>query len=312
MLETQVSAEEQQVFLETSVLAEEALASEPRSATLDDLFTRGTAREEIIPMQAKGTKQPFFYLHGDWTGNAFYCFRLASLLGSSQPFYLLTPYDFDGLDVLPTTQEMAAAHLSSLRSIQPNGPYQLGGFCNGGLLAYEMARQLHALGEQVSLLVLIDPIPPRTQAICAKIRHYGSLVGLSQSKQLDIYLRMEHAYRYLFDKHADDFEYIKQSDPRISAYFPPVKTLRKEYPALFTWATSNYHPSYYPGKVVLFWDEAELFRRKWWHRWARGQNQAVEEYIIPGTHFTCKTEHLEGMAQCLSTCMSQVQSAAVL
>jgi len=274
--------------------------------------TNNIAREDVIPIQAKGAKRPFFYLHGDWTGNAFFCFPLAHFLGEDQPFYILTPYDFDGLDVPPALEEMAAAHIASMRRVQPKGPYLLGGFCNGGLTAYEIARQLHALGERVDLLVLMDAIPPRTQTICAVIKRCGKILGINQAKQLNLYLRLEHAYRYLLDKHADDFEHIKQCDPRINRYFPPTQTLRKEYPAVFTWATAHYRPGFYPGKVTLFWDEAEPFRRTWWHTWAAGQDQDVDEYTIPGTHFTCKTQHLEGMAACLRACLNKTPSAVAL
>jgi thioesterase domain-containing protein len=78
-------------------------------------------------------------------------------LGPDQTFYALEPYKFDALGIPPTLEAMAAVHLESVRSRQPKGPYLLGGFCNGALVAYEIARQLHAEGEKVDLLILIDP-----------------------------------------------------------------------------------------------------------------------------------------------------------
>ncbi len=311
MTDTQESAEVRRAVLEKYLRGELPQSHKPESVTAPRPQVEvSDARERVIPVQAKGTKRPFFYLHGDWTGNAFFCFRLAHYLGADQPFYILTPYDFNGLDALPTIEAMAAAHIKSMCSIQPEGPYMLGGFCNGGLTAYEMARQLHAQGQQVDLLVLMDSIPPRTQMICAAIRRSGKFLRLSEAKQLNWYLRMEHGYRYLLDKHSDDFEHISKTDPRISAYFPPAETLRKEYPAMFTWATSHYQPAHYAGKVTLFWDEAELFRRQWWNSWAKEQDQQVEEHIIPGTHTTCKTDHIEGMAEHLRACLSLAPSAA--
>jgi thioesterase domain-containing protein len=312
MSDAQESAEARRALIEKYLHGELPRGKKPGNlATPRPQVAASTARERVISVQAQGTKHPFFYLHGDWTGNAFFCFRLAHFLGADHPFYILTPYDFNDLDILPTIEEMAAAHVKSMRAVQPEGPYLLGGFCNGGLTAYEMARQLYAQGERVDLLVLMDSIPPRTQMICAALRRYGKLTKSGQAKQLDWYLRTEHAYRYLLDKHSDDFEHISKSDARICAYFPPVETLRQEYPAMFTWATSNYQPAFYPGKVTLFWDEAELFRRKWWNDWAKGQDQEVEEHIIPGTHTTCKTEHIEGMAEHLRACLDQVATAAI-
>lgn len=311
MSDIQESSEARRVLLEKYLRGEfsqEKKTGNP--ATSVPKATLSIAREQVIPIQTRGRKRPFFFLHGDWTSDAIFCFRLAHLLGPDYPFYILTPYDFNGLDELPTIEEMAAAHIKSILAVQPRGPYMIGGFCNGGLTAYEMARQLHTQGESVDQLILMDAIPPRTQRTCAVLRHLGRLTKSSQSKQLNWYLHMEHAFRYMLDKHSDDFEQISKSDNRIRAYFPPVETLRKEYPAMFTWATSNYQPAFYPGKVTLFWDEMEPFRRKWWHDWAKEQDQEVEERIIPGSHSTCKTENIQGMAQHLRECLDQVTTVA--
>jgi thioesterase domain-containing protein len=286
--------------------AEEAPVPAPRAAGVK---VEGQ-RESVVPVRASGSKPPFFYLHGDWTGgNAFFCFRLAHGLGADQPFYLLEPYSFDGLPILPTLEEMAAAHIVSMRKVQPEGPYRLGGFCNGGLTAYEMTRQLREQGQSVEVLVLMDSIPPRVQAICAIIRRVGMLLRLSPEKQLDWFLRFQHAYRYLRDRKSDDFEYIKTFDARIDSFFPPPETLRQDYPAMFTWATSMYKATYYAGEVTLFWDEAEPERRHWWDRWAKGRDEKVEAHIIPGTHKTCKTEHLNGMVEHLSMCLDAARQS---
>ena len=55
---------------------------------------------------------------------------------------------------------MAADYLKQIRGVQPQGPYLIGGFSFGGLVAYEMAQQLRQSGQDVGLLVLIDPSPP--------------------------------------------------------------------------------------------------------------------------------------------------------
>ena len=75
---------------------------------------RSDARTSIHPVQVDGSKRPFFFLHGDWTGGAFYCFALARALGPDQPFYVLEPYKFGGLQSLPLLETVAAAHIESL------------------------------------------------------------------------------------------------------------------------------------------------------------------------------------------------------
>lgn len=281
----------------------------PGSTTQPAITGTSGLEEGVVPIQTNGTALPFFFLHGDWTENAYFCFPLARDLGAEQPFYNLEPYNFNGLRTLPSLEEMAAAHIKAMRAIQPEGPYHLGGFCNGGLTAYEMARQLYAAGERVDLLVLMDVIPARLISICRIIRRIGALLHIGEDKQLDWFLRLEHAARYFLDRHSDDFEHIKKTDPRISSFFPPIEALRREYPAMFTWATSNYQPGFYPGKVTLFWDAAEPERRGWWNKWAQGKDGEVEVHIIAGTHKTCKTKQLHSMAQHLRECLSKVQTA---
>jgi len=154
------------------------------------------SRTPIVVVQAGASKRPLFYLHGDWTGGAFYCFHLARELGPDQPFYALEPYRFDDLPMPLTIEMMAAAHIQSIRAVQPEGPYLLGGWCNGGLVAYEIARQLHAAGQTVDLLVLLDPMylgyySPR-RFLRVVISQLGDLIGLSPDKQLDWFLRLLH------------------------------------------------------------------------------------------------------------------------
>ena len=151
------------------------------------------------PVQTGGSKRPFFYLHGDFRRGAFFCFPLARVLGSDQPFYALEPYSFDGSQVPPTLEAMAAAHIKSLRILQPEGPYLLGGYCNGGLVAYEMARQLYAEGQAVDLLVLINPSPISytIRGTRRVINRLGRLIRLSESKQVYSFLWLQHMYKYL-------------------------------------------------------------------------------------------------------------------
>src|SRR5206468_12483430 len=155
----------------------------------------------LVVVQAGGSRRPFFFLHGQWRGGALYSLELSRYLGPDQPFYLLEPYKFESLAVPPTLEAIAAAHIESLRSVQPEGPYLLGGWCNGGLLAYEMARQLHAQGQAVDLLALMDPAdlvyPARLRWLRAVVCHLGNLLHLGPEKQLDWFLRLRHVNKYL-------------------------------------------------------------------------------------------------------------------
>jgi amino acid adenylation domain-containing protein len=155
-------------------------------------------RAAVVVVQAGGSKRPFFFLHGDFVNGASYCFPLARNLGPDQPFYALEPFQFDVLGAPATIEAMAAAHLEPLRSVQPEGPYLLGGFCNGATLAYEMARQLRAEGETVDLLILIDPgLIGHDRLKRRVINRFGKLMRLDQDKQLNWFLWWRYMYRYL-------------------------------------------------------------------------------------------------------------------
>src|SRR5207237_3712236 len=95
-----------------------------------------------------------------------------------------------GRPVPYTLEEIAADHLEALRSVQPEGPYLLGGFCAGGHVAFEMARQLQAQGERVDALAIIELgiVRPTTRVTCMLVERLGRLVGLGAEKQARLFL----------------------------------------------------------------------------------------------------------------------------
>ena len=118
----------------------------------------------LVPMHERegGSKAPFFLVAGMF-GNVLNLRHLAQLLGGDRPFYGLQARGLYG-DAEPhrTLPEAATDYIAEMRQVQPHGPYLLGGFSGGGLTAWEMARQLEAAGEHVSILILLDtPLPLR-------------------------------------------------------------------------------------------------------------------------------------------------------
>ncbi|TMA10263.1 MAG: acyl-CoA synthetase [Deltaproteobacteria bacterium] len=103
----------------------------------------------LIPLQLKGSKPPFF-CHGA-------SLEMAVGAGQDQPFYGLEPHGQDGRRAPSTVEEMAADYIKEIRAIQPEGPYFLGGYSFGGIVAFEIAQQLQREGQKIALLVLIDP-----------------------------------------------------------------------------------------------------------------------------------------------------------
>lgn len=116
----------------------------------------------IVGIQPKGPKRPLFLVHGAGGGMFWGYANLSRQLGTDQPIYAFTSRGLDGLEEFGTIEQMAASYVADLRAFQPSGPYRLGGYCFGGNVAYEMARQLEAQGEQVALLALFNAWPPNS------------------------------------------------------------------------------------------------------------------------------------------------------
>jgi len=109
---------------------------------------------------------PLFVAAGAY-GNVLNLRHLAEIVGAERPFYGLQARGLFGNKPLHKSFEaMALDYLTEIRKVQPRGPYLLGGFCTGGLSAFELAQLLHSQGEEVRLLVLLDaPTPNRVDSL---------------------------------------------------------------------------------------------------------------------------------------------------
>uniref|UniRef100_UPI000B2E4838 non-ribosomal peptide synthetase n=1 Tax=Streptomyces graminilatus TaxID=1464070 RepID=UPI000B2E4838 len=125
--------------------------------------------DTVVRIRPDGDLDPLFLVHP--VGGNVLCYRaLAAALGPDRPVYGLTAPGLTVSDeeIVPATvPELAAAHLTALREVRPHGPYHLAGWSLGGLLAYEMAHQLRAVGEEVATLTLLDTAYPGTTDVPA-------------------------------------------------------------------------------------------------------------------------------------------------
>ena len=114
----------------------------------------------LIPMQQNGTRPPFFCIHGFGGGVTGY-YDLAQLMGEDQPFIGVQAKGIDSQETPHSdVVEMASYYLAAIRAAQPKGPYYLGGYCYGGVVAFEIARQLESLGEEIALLAVFEGYAP--------------------------------------------------------------------------------------------------------------------------------------------------------
>jgi thioesterase domain-containing protein len=156
------------------------LATLLRAPTVEQLaqaFRDGPSTDDwssLVPIHPEGARPPLFLVHPHG-GNVVGYRPLAHLLGPDQPVFGLQARGLDGRSFeARSIEDMAAAYVDEIRRVQPMGPYQLGGWCMGGTIAYEMSQQLVRDGEQVALLVMINP----------SHRHYPKREGGSRSARL--------------------------------------------------------------------------------------------------------------------------------
>ncbi len=287
----------------------------------------------VIEVQAGGTRKPFFFLHGDFHGGGLYCRDVARRLGADQPFYTLPPQGLDGQVMRPTIEAIAAYHVAALRAVQPEGPYLLGGFCIGGLVAFEMARQLRAHGQRVDLVAMIHTTVVNTQyrevyrlqdrlraltgpdadplfGLVLRLPGYTNrlrrLLSLPLADQIN---RVAHKARRSVIRAAggrrggDTRAQSGQRRPEHEENILPVSR-RDELMYRYGRAAAHYIPRPYAGRTALLWpsDEPALPRHDPFARW-RHISPLIDVRVVPGEHLTCITTHAEALAAHLRACL---------
>jgi len=155
----------------------------PTVEQLADIVRGRAYYSALVPVQTKGTRPPFFMIHSYLLYQG-----IPAELGDDCPFYGLRELDTDAKDM--TVEQRAAACLDEMRSIQPTGPYYIGGWCAAGPLAVETARQIVAAGETVGFLVLFDSWRPG----------YAAELAREQAGRPEMTLRATLHRKYLFHR----------------------------------------------------------------------------------------------------------------
>lgn len=121
-----------------------------------------TGGPTLLPIQARGRREPLYFVHGVAGGMLDGYARLARHLGQEQPVYAFRSRAAEGGEEFPSLQAMAEHYVEALVRFR-QGPYRIGGYCFGGNVAYEMACQLHELGHRVEFVGLINASPPNSR-----------------------------------------------------------------------------------------------------------------------------------------------------
>ncbi|HYJ84997.1 MAG TPA: SDR family NAD(P)-dependent oxidoreductase [Pyrinomonadaceae bacterium] len=128
---------------------------------------------ELVPLNLKGNQQTSFWVHGGVGYAALYT-NLSKALGPDYPFYAFQAKGVDGKSIPRDFEEMIAHYTHCIRLAQPAGPYVIGGYSYGGLVAYEIARRMHLEGDKIAHLVLFDTLPSVEEAFNIFLSQYGS------------------------------------------------------------------------------------------------------------------------------------------
>lgn len=285
----------------------------------------------VAMIQKGGSMVPLFLVH-TIEGNVFVYRDLVSLLDDEQPVYGLLPNELYGREIhYARMEDIARFCIESMRRIQPSGPYCLGGFCYGGVVAFEMARQLQLEGEQVALVAIFE-------AEAQLESHQRD--QLSRPRWILFFLRNlprwmrqnlpnrcgELARHICLRLSVEARDFLRRSRTSNNHLKPPREPedhfgdlshvpdrvhslLRVNFQALH-----HYQAPPYPGRVTLFRPLAlPLFQpldpELGWGRVAKG---GVEVKLISGNHFTLMLRpHVESLAAALNKCLKQLHKDRV-
>jgi thioesterase domain-containing protein len=261
-----------------------------------------------VTLNRGGDRTPLVLFHGMLTGGAFYALRLARRLGPRQPVHVVAPFTGEGQPVPATVEAMAGAQLGLVRALQPRGPYRLAGYCNGGLVAYEVARRLREAGETVELLALIAAAPVTPLAGAGRLlRRAARLAGLPPEPVAEPLARVRslvEALSALPRRRRPAFVAAKGLLLARRAWRRRASPARDTPPDLmevYHRVVMRYFPRRAPGAVVVFWPEQEPWgpadaAAAAWRRLV----PAVDAHVVPGDHLAVVHDHLDVLAERLA------------
>ncbi len=262
----------------------------------------------LVPMRFGRGRAPLFLVHPGG-GNLMAYVGLVKELDAEQPVFGLRSRGIE-YDETPnwTVEEMARDYLAAIREVAPSGPYRLGGWSLGGVIAFEMARQLEAAGETVEPLLLIDsrsprlddPDGPARSSALQQVRRFAEDLGLPGDR---LPLPEEE------QGDADEVAYLREVlvAARLAGLVPEALDLARMQHLYGVFkinvqAMQDYRPGSYGGRIVLLRARKRtlsqrLFRSRTFG-WERVATGGVEVLAVPGTHYSMLREpHAAALAR---------------
>ncbi|NJO16202.1 MAG: acyltransferase domain-containing protein [Thioploca sp.] len=278
----------------------------------------------LVAIRSTGSKVPFFCIH-PVGGNIFCYTELAHYLDLEQPVYGLQAKGLDGQEEpLTQVEDMAKEYLNALQRIQPHGPYLLGGWSFGGVVAFEMAQQLRKQDQQVALLALFDIGPPLkisqlvTEATLLTwfAIDLGICVDSEASLWLDTLENLESQEQLFYFLTQGKQAKILPATTEIRDIQPLVQVFKANLQAL-----QNYIPQPYPNSITLFratesfnFLTSVLLESSYsLLEWGKLSQEPLEIYTVSGSnHYTILAKpYIEQVGKQLTHCIKKVQSKTI-
>jgi thioesterase domain-containing protein/acyl carrier protein len=251
------------------------------------------APSSLVTLRSEGRGEPLFLVH-PVGGNVACYVDLARRLECDRPVYGLQALvsEFRGSRAAqPSLERLAANYVNALRERQKHGPYHLGGWSLGGVIAFEMAQQLRAAGEEVALLVLIDSYTPK-------------LLERLESEHSSADGDQEGGLRRAFGR-----DFLGTAGPR---------ALHGHEHELFEVFRTNvqamqaYAPKPYQGPVTLL-SAAEGGPADAAHGWAPLVPAGLALHTLPGDHYSIlKPPQLDNLVQALERALRGLASLSTV
>jgi amino acid adenylation domain-containing protein len=276
-----------------------------------------TSLSSLVAIQPGGSKVPLFCLHLV-AGHVLFYRDLAHHLGSDQPVYAFQPQHSDGSQPHHTTIEQMASHyIREMCALQPEGPYYLAGSSSGGLIAFEMAQQLHSQGQEVGLLALFDTYAPGSSepspdAGSLRYQIYRILQRINLQIGSLLLLDAKGKVKYVREKSILAWRRLKGSIKRIDNGF---KVLAEQHERDVLKAFEEYVPQPYPGRVTLFRASRQPagYNNAYDLGWGELAGGGLEINEVPGEHGSIVVEPRVGtLAQKLKRCIEKSQEPGTI
>lgn len=295
---------------------------------LADMLRRETPDETespLVAIQPRGDRRPFFCVH-EIGGGVIDYIHLARHLGTEQPFYGLQAITAHGSNT-ESVEDMASRYLEAVREVQAVGPYILGGWSFGGLIAFEMAQQLQKMKQDVALLALFDSMAPGFLDRSA----FADLPDTHDPAMLVRFIK--ETLGADFNLPLDDYQSFTPS-AQLSYIFAQAKSAclipqEIELAEFLVWlqavgnrmkAEREYAARPYAGRVTLFnardlsLHPAHIRERLALdptYGWGKLSFKGIETYFVPGTHRTIMQEpNVSALAEQLKRLIIQIEVGA--